>query len=43
MQETIQTIQGLGMNPKQFEECAETLVLSALGEGKDLHLKALQM
>ena len=31
------------MDPKQFEECAETLVLSAFDGCKDLHLKALQM
>ena len=30
------------MDPEQFKECAETLVLSALDECKDLQLKALQ-
>lgn len=31
------------MDPKDFKECAETLVLSAVDECRDLHLKTLQM
>ena len=29
--------------PKTLKECAETLVLSAVDECRDLHLKILQM